>query len=266
MMKHRHRVRRAFTLIELLVVIAIIAILAALLFPVFARARENARRASCLSNMKQIGLGMMQYTQDYDEHYPPSWWCQGLTSSCPAEALNSDPSLPSAIFSVNGNSGGSGHYETWMDFIYPYVKSTQVFVCPSSIFAKTTPNYGYSIAFSGYGSYVPNSFGGPSLSSYTPISMADVTRPSEVINIAEYSSAYSYTMGPWNMSATNIANRNVAPHLDGGNAIYADGHAKWRSGATISANVYNAAGSSGKCPTPPDTAHCTCSPQWNPFI
>lgn len=61
---------KGFTLIELLVVIAIIAILAAILFPVFARARENARRSSCMSNMKQIGLGLMQYTQDYDEKLP----------------------------------------------------------------------------------------------------------------------------------------------------------------------------------------------------
>lgn len=62
--------RKAFTLIELLVVIAILAILASILFPVFARARENARRASCLSNMKQLGLAMMMYVQDYDECYP----------------------------------------------------------------------------------------------------------------------------------------------------------------------------------------------------
>jgi prepilin-type N-terminal cleavage/methylation domain-containing protein len=73
--KYLHRapdssLRRGFTLIELLVVIAIIAILAAILFPVFARARENARRASCSSNMKQIGLGFLQYTQDYDERMP----------------------------------------------------------------------------------------------------------------------------------------------------------------------------------------------------
>jgi len=62
--------KSAFTLIELLVVIAIISILAAILFPVFGRARENARRASCMSNLKQIGLAIMQYTQDYDEKYP----------------------------------------------------------------------------------------------------------------------------------------------------------------------------------------------------
>jgi prepilin-type N-terminal cleavage/methylation domain-containing protein/prepilin-type processing-associated H-X9-DG protein len=74
---------KGFTLIELLVVVAIIAILAAILFPVFARARENARRASCQSNLKQIGLGIMQYTQDYDEKYPMSqtttdvFWSEG---------------------------------------------------------------------------------------------------------------------------------------------------------------------------------------------
>src|SRR5687767_10691477 len=65
--------KTAFTLIELLVVIAIIALLAAILFPVFARARENARRAGCQSNLKQIGLGIMQYSQDYDELMPSSF-------------------------------------------------------------------------------------------------------------------------------------------------------------------------------------------------
>ena len=91
--------RRGFTLIELLVVIAIIAILAAILFPVFAKAREKARQASCQSNCKQILVGMMQYSQDYDEKY----------------------------FRINWN----GTDICWWDVIQPYMKSTQVMGCPS---------------------------------------------------------------------------------------------------------------------------------------
>ena len=104
------KVAKAFTLIELLVVIAIIAILAAILFPVFARARENARRASCQSNLKQIGLGIMQYTQDYDERYPDRFI---------------------------GNEVNS-----WRRQIFPYVKSTQIFRCPSN---TSTNNAGFCV-------------------------------------------------------------------------------------------------------------------------
>ena len=89
--------RSAFTLIELLVVIAIIAILAAILFPVFAKAREKARQASCQSNEKQLALGLLQYNQDYDESFP-----------------------------TRGGTGGTG----WGSRTYPYVKSTGVFKCP----------------------------------------------------------------------------------------------------------------------------------------
>src|SRR5450755_4691782 len=106
-----HRSRRGFTLIELLVVIAIIAILAAILFPVFAKARENARRASCESNLKQISLGIMQYNQDNDETYM-------LTQ------------LPSP--------GGSGI--TFAAAIYSYTKSTQILQCPSGSKAIATTN------------------------------------------------------------------------------------------------------------------------------
>src|SRR5688572_18777417 len=79
--------KQGFTLIELLVVIAIIAILAAILFPVFARARENARRASCQSNLKQIGLGIAQYSQDYDEKLTPCYDSQTSASSLPWQSL-----------------------------------------------------------------------------------------------------------------------------------------------------------------------------------
>ncbi len=269
--------RTAFTLIELLVVIAIIAILAAILFPVFARARENARRASCMSNMKQIGLGVMQYTQDYDEHYPPNGHYFTSTGSAgQLNDLNTDTSQPSGIFLVTNNSGTSGpggpatgHYTTWMDAIFPYVKSTQVFSCPSNPLAASSPypNYGYSIAFGGYSSYYAN-FGGTG-TAYTPLALSAVTRPSEVIMIAEYSSNYSYTMGPWNMNNANTATNNiVTPHLDGGNAAYADGHVKWRSRNTIRANVHDATTGSSTCPslTSPNYTYATCSRAWNPFL
>ncbi len=93
-MSTRHRSRFGFTLIELLVVIAIIAILAAILFPVFQKVRENARRASCASNEKQLGIAFTQYTQDFDEKYPATF-CNG-----------------------------------WENSIYPFVKSKGVFLCP----------------------------------------------------------------------------------------------------------------------------------------
>jgi prepilin-type N-terminal cleavage/methylation domain-containing protein/prepilin-type processing-associated H-X9-DG protein len=101
-----------FTLIELLVVIAIIAILAAILFPVFAKAREKARQTTCLSNTKQIGMALMQYEQDWDEANPGVWFGP---ASAGAWSRPSDATL----------------YYKWMDAIFPYVKSEQVFNCPS---------------------------------------------------------------------------------------------------------------------------------------
>lgn len=106
--------RRGFTLIELLVVIAIIAILAAILFPVFAKAREKARQASCLSNLKQLTLGIMQYAQDFDERLPPRYY-------------RFDPAVP----------GGPN----WCDhLVQPYIKNNQVTQCPST----QAKSYGYS--------------------------------------------------------------------------------------------------------------------------
>jgi prepilin-type N-terminal cleavage/methylation domain-containing protein len=107
------RVRRsnAFTLLELLVVIAIIAILAAILFPVFAQAREKARQAACLSNMKQIGIGLIMYASDYDSQYPPS------------QLPSSGPNIVS-----------------WPQMMQPYIKNEQVFVCPSTAPGSFSPD------------------------------------------------------------------------------------------------------------------------------
>src|SRR3979409_1025464 len=97
--------RRGFTLIELLVVIAIIAILAAILFPVFAQAREKARQTSCLSNTKQMMLGVKMYTQDYDETSLWRWY------------------MP--------NTNGTGTNFCWEEVVLPYIKNQDIFICPS---------------------------------------------------------------------------------------------------------------------------------------
>ena len=124
---HFQNRRTAFTLIELLVVIAIIAILAAILFPVFARARENARRSSCQSNLKQLGLGFAQYTNDYDSRYPHAWDIDPLSAagtSSAAASLVTSPANDPII---------------WPAKLDPYLKSRQLFHCPSY-------NYGYGNA------------------------------------------------------------------------------------------------------------------------
>ncbi len=110
------RLKRGFTLIELLVVIAIISILAAILFPVFARARENARRSSCVSNLKQMGLGFMMYSQDFDEHMP--------------NAFNTYPS--SGAYRMPNGNPASAAAQPWYSLIYPYLKNWQLLNCPSA--------------------------------------------------------------------------------------------------------------------------------------
>lgn len=153
-MKMTHN-RRGFTLIELLVVIAIIAILAAILFPVFARARENARRASCQSNLKQIGLGVMQYVQDYDEHYPMAWF---------------------------GQYNSATHYDV-ITALDPYTKSAQIWNCPSR---STSVNGTLSTTLRrlDYG-YHGHLFGLECVTQVNVASVAAIQRPSTLIMFAD---------------------------------------------------------------------------------
>ena len=172
------RSRAGFTLIELLVVIAIIAILAAILFPVFAKAREKARQASCMSNEKQLGLGVLQYTQDYDEIYP----------------------------TYLGGQGG------WAGEIYPYIKSMQVYSCPDD--SQTAPALSYvfnrNVSFwkpGGGNQPVPISSLVSSASTVMLFEATGVTMPASATNWAgETTSPTGYLQsdgGGWCSGATN---------------------------------------------------------------
>jgi prepilin-type N-terminal cleavage/methylation domain-containing protein/prepilin-type processing-associated H-X9-DG protein len=185
---------KGFTLIELLVVIAIIAILASILFPVFARARENARRSSCQSNLKQIALGIAQYTQDYDEKFPMRY-SSVLLAAAPADQV---------------------YASGWAAVIQPYVKSTQLFQCPSE---PTGPDAGFNAgdAVNDYGYNL--SLGNIN----TSTSLAALNFPSvTIMNFDFY--ARNATSGFFDNSIDPASTKR---HLDGANYSFADGHVKW---------------------------------------
>ena len=193
--------KKAFTLIELLVVIAIIAILAAILFPVFGRARENARRSSCQSNLKQVGLGILQYTQDYDEYFPRA----------------------------NHPAGAS-----WRQMIFPYVKSQQVFACPSNP-AETVlgdPNAiaGVPRMLTHYAANGQNiNFGGTSYAVFAtqidpPVHIAALDETAKIIGVAEYTNAAGLPALQINNAAAG--DRLFAGHLSMSNYLFLDGHVK----------------------------------------
>ena len=208
------RVFPAFTLIELLVVIAIIAILAAILFPVFARARENARRSSCQSNLKQIGLGFIQYTQDYDERYP------GIFQNVAGGAsFDSSADIP------------------WPTAIQPYLKNIQVYQCPSEQTDATVNRFA-----KGYIDYWYNR-------DFHRLAVARITEPTwtmingdadgsrAAVNVSGCLTTFSDTDLSNRCNPGDVTNDAIPSsyrlfygaerHFDGANYAFADGHVKW---------------------------------------
>ena len=272
--------QRGFTLIELLVVIAIISILAAILFPVFARARENARRTSCLSNLKQIGIGIMQYAQDYDERYPMNYWWADPSSSIAGVACSTAGLTGTACskYRVNTGSGGAGfgYFVTWMDLIHPYLKNTQVFDCPSRTEPENFPtqSYGFNAAFSStnYANNFDYRSPAPERRSFH---LTQVLRPAEVFLIVDSETQYAINTVPPGIrnyldAAPGAARSTIQRlHLDGMNTMYADGHAKWHSAQRIRSNLGSEDGSCNLSWLG-DAAYAKrrtyCSRDWNPFI
>ncbi|MEO7717785.1 MAG: prepilin-type N-terminal cleavage/methylation domain-containing protein [Capsulimonas sp.] len=157
--------RSGFTLIELLVVIAIIAILAAILFPVFAQAREKARQTSCLSNLRQISLGVMQYTQDYDEYYTPAEVCD-------------IPGYPIGVCA-------QGHAILWPQILQTYTKSQQIFQCPDDSDSKTIPVWAAANGSMGYTKPFHTSYVANAYVIYGLIPLSRVVSPSTTVLMAD---------------------------------------------------------------------------------
>ena len=211
--------KKGFTLIELLVVIAIIAILAAILFPVFAQAREKARAANCLSNTKQIGTALNLYVDDYDETVPLMLYNQ-------TGVAGADSSYPCAVFKTQDMIvAGAALWGTWMDAIFPYVKNRNIFICPSGV--KGVAGYGFNDNLTG--GYTKHA-----QANATPICLSQINNASQLVFVGDtlqrkttstccmaHSPVLIYSFAE--DSNWRVVNR----HNDGMNWTFCDGHAKY---------------------------------------
>ena len=235
------RTRNGFTLIELLVVIAIIAILAAILFPVFAKARDKARQATCVSNVKQLSLGVMMYVSDYDGTYPPEYvWMQ--------EAA---PGGGDAIDYTADNWSYSGWWKwQWQLLVYPYTKSHKVDRCPNSLAVDGSSawyNYGANVEFMGspYGWTSPGDGPFPANESAVPSPAGKYM----IMDAGEYTLHAGWIVRPGGdyyipgegkfvgtlvstpspaISPAVLSDFNNARHNGGIVIGYGDGHASWK--------------------------------------
>jgi prepilin-type N-terminal cleavage/methylation domain-containing protein/prepilin-type processing-associated H-X9-DG protein len=240
LLRRSHHSKSGFTLIELLVVIAIIAILAAILFPVFAQAREKARSISCLSNCKQIGVASQMYAQDYDEILP-TWslyyW---------------------AYYAIkpNGQKFPDSVSLYWDTMIQPYVKSGNpstadrggVWHCPSGEQGNTVRSYGYSMGLT-YDSDPAS----PDYYRFMPLAL--IEKPASVVMVGDGGSAgrlgrpQDY-QGYYEHYVAKVPYTRDAPyrHQEGGNYVFTDGHAKWFKAEVLYPH-----------PAPPSTAYSTAA-------
>lgn len=224
--------KKAFTLIELLVVIAIIAILAAILFPVFGRARENARRSSCQSNLKQMGLGFAQYTQDYDERMP------GATDG-DAAGINKKGGW--VFYSVFGTQNGA--FDPSQGSVYPYIKSAQIYVCPSDTIGQRTKN-SYAIN----SCVVAKDRATPTVDpfSFKPgLSLAIFQDSAQWMLLSEEGSATVGQDGTDDGYILVTGNRLATRHFEGSNMLFIDGHVKYYQNSRAYAGNFESGGQVG---------------------